>query len=262
MEWHGKDGKNRVVSISRRLGYRSGRPYVTPVLDAAQAELGAFMIPYNLLWSLCYTRLPPSGSIGARDTDIHGAAKGAYYERYKVYLYIRGSKCVGLCLVERINKAYQVLAPVRLTNVTATAQTDGDEERGVERGEQQNCAPDEDGPIKIDETADDAWMGISRTWVISGCRKERTASTLLDCASKTFRKYMITPKELIAFSQPTQSGARLPSDGSSLMSILQCRVVLTYTHPKKLSSVQLIYYNTLFLYIRFLVSYACVLGIF
>lgn len=49
MEWHGKDGKNRVVSISRYLGYRSGRPYVTPVLDVAQAELSAVMIPYNLL---------------------------------------------------------------------------------------------------------------------------------------------------------------------------------------------------------------------
>lgn len=49
-----------------------------------------------------------------------------------------------------------MLAPVRLTNVTATAQIDGDKERGVERGEQQNSALDEHGLVKIAETADDA----------------------------------------------------------------------------------------------------------
>lgn len=210
IEWHGRDGKDRIVSVSRHWRCRSGRQYVTPVLDVAQAELGAVDIPYNLLWSLCYTKLPMPGSTDARDSEVHAeTANGPCYERYKVYLYISGTKCVGLCLAERIDKAYKVLAPKRSPSDVAKGRKDSGKESDVGRKEQGQVGLEEDGLISIAEIGDDAWMGISRIWVSSGSRKKGIASALLDCASKTFRNSRTTPKELIAFSQPTQSGARL-----------------------------------------------------
>lgn len=206
VEWHGRDGRDRIVSVSRHWRCRSGRQYVTPVLDVAQAELGAVDIPYNLLWSLCYTKLPMPGSTDARDSEVHAeTANGPCYERYKVYLYISGMKCVGLCLAERIDKAYKVLA----SKCSTKEKKYSGNESNVEEREQGRADLEEDGLISIAETGDDAWMGISRIWVSPGFRQKGIASALLDCASKTFRNSRTTPKELIAFSQPTQSGARL-----------------------------------------------------
>lgn len=210
IEWHGKDGNDRIVSVSRHWRCRFGRQYVMPILDVAQAELGAVDIPYNLLWSLCYTKLPMPVGTNTRDEEVHAETdNGPLYERYKVYLYISGTKCVGLCLAERIDKAYKVLASKCSTSNVAKEKKDSGKESDVTRKEQGRVGLDEDGLISIAETGDHAWMGISRIWVSSGFRKKGIASALLDCASKTFRNSRTTPKELIAFSQPTQSGARL-----------------------------------------------------
>ena len=201
IEKSGKDRAGWIVSISQHWRCRTGRQYIMPILKVVQAELGAVDIPYTLLWSICYTRLvQPDGKV-SQDPEVRvETVYGPCYDRYKVYLYIIGNKCVGLCLVERISKAYQVVA----TEEPDTMRTIVD--RGQELG---NVVDDMDAPVTVAETADDAWMGISRIWVSSGFRNKGVATALLDQASRTFREKMTTPKHLIAFSQPTQSGARL-----------------------------------------------------
>jgi len=207
IEWHGKDGLDRIVCVTRDQRCRSGRQHVMSVLDVAQKELGAVDIPYNLLWSRCHTDLTCSSCTEAQGAGAQADPDRACRDRYKVYLYIHGTKCVGLCLVERIHEAHKVLAIAQ-----AGHDLEGPEEKKAWRSsmkESRNSNSGQEEPIAVSEDADDARMGVSRIWVSFSFRNKGVATALLDCASKTFCKKQTTRKELIAFSQPTQSGARL-----------------------------------------------------
>ncbi|KAL1303328.1 hypothetical protein AAFC00_006729 [Neodothiora populina] len=211
VEWTGKDGTDRIVSITRHRKCQSARQQVVPVLNVAQAELGAVDIPTNLLWSLCGTALSSSGDDKEQTSERRIHSKyGSIHDRYKIYLYIHGTRSVGLCLAERIKTAYKVMdEPPEIWNGTS-----GDSKQNLAEDEKQghgdgSIERDPDRPIRIGEDADQVQMGISRIWVSSSCRQKGIASAMLDCASRTFCDGTIIPKEEIAFSQPTQSGARL-----------------------------------------------------
>ena len=56
---------------------------------------------------------------------------------------------------------------------------------------------------------DIALLGISRIWTSKSHRRKGIASALLDCARGNFFYGVEVPKEIVAFSQPTESGGYL-----------------------------------------------------
>lgn len=201
IEWRGKDG-DCIISVTRHLTNKPGRSFAKEVLDVVQGELGAVDIPYNALWSLCAVELSASNAPDTVDNEVRAIdMESPCYERYKVYMYIHGTRCVGLCLAERIDKAHKVLGPEKEQSNVGT--TDG----VIQSAHQESNV--DDSPIAIAEEVDQAWMGVSRIWTSRQVRKKGIAKQLLDCACKTFREQLAVPKHLVAFSQPTESGARL-----------------------------------------------------
>lgn len=132
------------------------------VMEVVDSELGAAEID---LWR--------------KDDEEVGGGGG---ERFRVYLYVQGRKCVGLCLAERIKRAYCVV-------------DDGPQGGG--------------GSVSVEETARPALMGVSRIWTCSSHRRKGIAARLLDCARETFIYGMHLEKSMVAFSQPTESGGGL-----------------------------------------------------
>lgn len=112
-------------------------------------------------------------------------------DRYRFYLYIvlrvgGAGKCVGLLLTERIDTGYPVV--------------DSRFRNGV--GSSANVVLELENKRK-------AVMGVSRVWTCLTNRGNGVARTLLDTACETFVYGMTVRKELVAFSQPTESGERL-----------------------------------------------------
>lgn len=199
VQWRGKAG-DLIVMLERGGTTTPAMRRTQTVLDVVRSELGAVDITHNMLYSECDVELPfPSPQ---DQKDIRGwSDEGPRFNRYKIYLYLRGTKCVGVCLAERINKAYKVVDP--------------DEQEitdGVEQGNPakiQNIRRSTDERLRIADVADPAWLGISRIWTSGSARQGGVATALLEVTRKTFRQGKDTPLDLMAFSQPTESGARL-----------------------------------------------------
>lgn len=138
------------------------------VLDVVDSELGAAQITERDLWG---------------GDDEQGG-------RFKVYLYVRGRKCIGLCLAERIKRAYCVLDDDESTHTPPGGKT---------------CS----SSVSVSNTARPALLGISRIWTCSAHRRKGIAVRLLDCARETFIYGMHLEKDAVAFSQPTESGGGL-----------------------------------------------------
>lgn len=111
--------------------------------------------------------------------------------RYKVYLYVSGHKCVGLCLAERVSKAKRVLPRE-------------DEDESTRQSQAQWG-----GSILVGRDVESAKVGISRIWTSKSHRRRGVARALLDCAAENYLYGIKIPRTLVAFSQPTESGARL-----------------------------------------------------
>lgn len=152
-----------VLIIVDRKSSPMAKNRVRSVLDVVNAELCAPSIEKQALWS-------PVASDNTRDE----------HSRYKAILALDGDRCVGMCLAEKISKAFEV----------DVAQEDG-------------------SSISITSCARVALLGISRIWTSKGHRNMGIASELLDCARRSFFFGIEVPKELVAFSQPTDSGGRL-----------------------------------------------------
>ncbi|RVD89310.1 uncharacterized protein DFL_000324 [Arthrobotrys flagrans] len=102
-------------------------------------------------------------------------------ESFKIYLYLEGTKCVGLCLAEKIKEAQWVTAK--------------------EGGASISCSLD------ISDTKRPALLGISRIWTCPKHRRHGIASRLVNSAVESFVYGMKVEAGMVAFSQPTDSGA-------------------------------------------------------
>ena len=67
----------------------------------------------------------------------------------------------------------------------------------------------EGGAIRICDEDSAAMLGISRIWTSDSSRRQGIARRLLDCAIENFEFAISIPKDKVAFSQPTESGAKL-----------------------------------------------------
>ncbi|KAI7212238.1 hypothetical protein KC333_g7219 [Hortaea werneckii] len=197
------------------------------VLEVVQRELGAVEIEEKKLWDRNVDKEP----------------------MFRAYMYIRGTKCVGFLLVEPIKEARRVVEPVGVKKTAAKAGAQGRtaaealkaRKRAVEEAEKLAASE----PIQLAKQAHRASLGVSRIWTSPNFRHQNIASSLLDTAVKHHeqeRKHAVSSegdsgnegkrqspsagrtgvveqdvgsieeirgKKDVAFSQPTESGARL-----------------------------------------------------
>lgn len=172
-----------VVIVDRKAS-PAARNQAKKVLDVVNRELSSPAIDDATLWSQVE---PPK--------RWRKNGKKEETDRYKVFLHMKDSKCMGLCLAERIWEAQ----PVKMdgaTNGSGSGSGSGDDEH-------------RSSSISVHNTVDPAIVGVSRIWTCGSARRRGIAMDLLDCIVSSFIYGLDIPKEQIAFTQPTESGLRL-----------------------------------------------------
>ena len=181
-----EDEREMVVTVDRKSSIVA-RNRTRKVLDVVNAELSATDIDDEHLWGALN---PEQKIIETRKCSSEGGDKRG--DRFKAFLYLVHDKCVGFCLAEKISSAFGVV---------------------------DECAAGEDGTkviktsksssISVSTSADIALLGIARIWTSKTYRGKGLAADLLECARNNFFYGVEAPKDLVAFSQPTESGGRL-----------------------------------------------------
>lgn len=183
--WSGAEGS--FIAVVGRRDALALRNKASDVLKVVNTELAAVPILDKELWS--QTTI---SSASVKTPEEKETATSENCDRFKVYLYIRGQKCVAACLAERIQEAYTVLA----------------QDEASERSTQL-LAESQSSSISISTAADSVLLGISRIWVSNQFRKQGLARRLLDSTRSDFMYGLTVEKHLTAFSQPTESGGKL-----------------------------------------------------
>ncbi|KAH0543287.1 hypothetical protein FGG08_002350 [Glutinoglossum americanum] len=157
-------GETGLVMVVDRKSSVTDKNRAKKVLEVVRRELSAVAIRDEDLW----------GQVA------NGNEKG---DRFKVYLYIKGEKCVGLCLAERISKAKRIVA--------------------------RTVSGSKSSSVSVSDVSFAAVLGISRIWTSQSCRRQGIARRLLECTASSFIYGMSVSKTMMAFSQPTESGGEL-----------------------------------------------------
>ena len=183
------DENVEMVAVDRRSPL-AAKNKVKKVLEVVNTELGSAEIPNEVLWA---SLVPNTGRVvetrkkGKESSDGRG-------DRFKAFLHLDGDKCLGFCLAEKISKASRVVD----ANSIQDGQPDADTVSAVKSSS-----------ISVSPDTDLALLGIARIWTSKSHRGEGIAKDLLETARVNFFYGMEVPKELVAFSQPTESGGRL-----------------------------------------------------
>jgi hypothetical protein len=188
--WSGGNG-SFVAAIGRKDALAL-RNRISDVLNVVTTELAAVPISDAELWGQASESKFADAQKDKRDTKTEAASSSPLVDRYKTYLYIRGQKCIGACLAERVWEAFRVLE-----QSNASAQT-----RHLPTESQSSS-------ISISSSIDPVLLGISRIWASNQHRKQGIATRLLECARSDFLYGIVVNKEQVAFSQPTESGGNL-----------------------------------------------------
>jgi hypothetical protein len=188
--WSGGDG-SFIAAVGRKDALAL-RNRTSDVLKVVTTELAAVPIPDTELWSQTSESRFAHAQKDKRDIKTAAASDGPLVDRYKTYLYIRGQKCLGACLAERVWEAYTVLDQSDVSAQTRQLSTEA-----------------QSSSISISSSTDPVLLGISRIWASNQHRKQSIATRLLDCARSDFLYGMVVEKEQVAFSQPTESGGNL-----------------------------------------------------
>lgn len=183
--------KEFVVIVDRRSS-GGARKQVRRVLEIVNAELSASDIKDDELWGFVQSAPPESKCQGSMKGGSKAEEPEVSRDRFKVFMYLVDAKCAGFCLAEKISYAHPVAAS----------------ETG-ESQEQKSSLLSKSSSISIAAETDIALIGISRIWTSRKFRSKGIATMLLDCVRGNFFYGMEVPKDLVAFSQPTESGGRL-----------------------------------------------------
>ncbi|PYH44995.1 ESCO family N-acetyltransferase [Aspergillus saccharolyticus JOP 1030-1] len=162
-----------VVIVDRKAS-PTAKNQAKKVLEVICKELSSPVIEDEILWSQTE---PP--------THLRTNGTTEKIDRYKVFLHMKDSRCVGACLTERIWES----RPIQKSSAPAPGTTDSS--------------------ITVRDERHPAIVGISRIWTSEASRHKGIAMDLLDCVVSNFIYGMEIPKEQIAFSQPTASGKGL-----------------------------------------------------
>ncbi|KAF2760743.1 hypothetical protein EJ05DRAFT_507999 [Pseudovirgaria hyperparasitica] len=180
-----------ILAIGRKSSLAS-RKRAIKVLTVVNAELHAVAISDEDLWSEVSRASDVEQQQQQQPAGTSTKPLGTL-DRFKAFLYIKGQKCVGMCLAESLSKACTVLAPE-------------DAASGIN---QPLSSPASTSSMIVSTKPEKAMMGISRIWTSGAHRKANVARNLLDCAVDNFLYGLKVPKSLVAFSQPTDSGFNL-----------------------------------------------------
>ncbi|EEP75687.1 predicted protein [Uncinocarpus reesii 1704] len=167
------------VVIVDRKSSPSTKNQAKRVLEVVNKELSAPEIEDAMLWSQIET--PKQFRKNGSKEEV---------DRFKVFLHMKDSKCVGLCLTERIWESHPVK---RDSKKTARNPAEGPDSSSI------TPSPEKHPAI----------VGISRVWTSSSSRRKGIAMDLLDCVVGNYFYGIEIPKSRVAFSQPTESGCRL-----------------------------------------------------
>ncbi|KAJ5152910.1 uncharacterized protein N7482_009388 [Penicillium canariense] len=162
-----------VVIVDRKAS-PSAKNQAKKVLEVVNRELSSPEIADDVLWSQAE---PPTHRPEESPDDKA--------DRYRVFLHMKDSRCVGLCLTERIWESRPVVP-------------------GEKGGAHANGSS-----VSVRDELHPAIVGVSRIWTSGASRRKGIALDLLDCVVSNFIYGMEIPKAQIAFSQPTESGKRL-----------------------------------------------------
>lgn len=177
------------VAIVDRRSSGGARKQARRVLEIVNSELSASEIKDEELWGVIHSAPAEPQSRKSTKRGCKTGEPEAPGDRFKIFMYLADAKCAGFCLAEKISTAHRV-------------------ESGDSR--EQNSVPlAKSSSISISAEADIALIGISRIWTSRMFRKKGIATMLLDCVRSNFFYGMEVPKDLVAFSQPTESGGRL-----------------------------------------------------
>ncbi|KAJ5116440.1 hypothetical protein N7456_000788 [Penicillium angulare] len=157
-----------VVIVDRKAS-PSAKNQAKKVLEVVNKELSSPEIDDEVLWS--QTEPPKHLIKDANEEKV---------DRYRVFLHMKDSRCVGLCLTERIWESRP-------------------------NGATHNSS------VSVKDELHQAIVGVSRIWTSGASRRKGIALDLLDCVVSNFIYGMEISKDQIAFSQPTESGKRLAS---------------------------------------------------
>jgi N-acetyltransferase len=160
-----------VVIVDRKAS-PSAKSQAKKVLEVISKELSSPEIDDETLWS--QTEPPKHLQNGPTEK----------VDRYRVFLHMKDSRCVGLCLTERIWESRPVAT-------------------------EKNGADVQGSSVSTRDEVHPAIVGVSRIWTSGSSRRKGIALDLLDCVVINFIYGMEITKEQIAFSQPTESGKRL-----------------------------------------------------
>ena len=165
-----------VVIVDRKAS-PSAKNQAKKVLEVISKELSSPEISDEVLWSQVE---PPSHHQQNGSTEK--------VDRYKIFLHMKDSRCVGACLTERIWES----RPVQ----QSSAESNGTDQFNS-------------SSITVEDEVHPAIVGVSRIWTSGSSRRKGIAMDLLDCVVVNFIYGMEIPRDQIAFSQPTESGQRL-----------------------------------------------------
>ena len=181
--------REEVVIVDQRSSL-AAKTKVRKVLQLVNAELSAAEIYDETLWEPQKSGASEKQTTGKRKGGQQHHEKGT--DRFKAFMYLVGDRCVSFCLAEKISNAF----PVVNQNESAS-----NEDRVV--------VASKSSSISVSTTANIALLGVSRIWTSKSHRKRGLALELLECARNNFFYGVQVPKNLVAFSQPTESGGRL-----------------------------------------------------
>lgn len=186
-----KPDEDIVVVESRSSG--KARKQANKVLEIVNADLSAPPIDNKHLWGDLEPSLLEPEDTKLKKRKIKNEGSEVRSERFKVFMYLVKGHCVGFCLAEKISTAFQVV----------DHHTDDNTQKLL------SSALSISSSISMSSKADVALLGISRIWTSKSYRNQNIATNLLDCARAMFFYGLELPKNLVAFSQPTDSGGQL-----------------------------------------------------
>ena len=180
-----RDGE--VILVVDRQSSVLSRNKIEKILEIVNEELSAPHISDEDLWSGLE---PKDQAILTRKRSNQGSGSGG--PRFKAFVYLVNARCVGCCLVEKISAGYSV---IKISN---------------EQGNEEELGPNvRSSSISISDRPEVVLLGVTRIWTSRPFRRKGIAGILLDCARRHFFYGMEVTKDLVAFSQPTESGAQL-----------------------------------------------------
>ncbi|KAI9890089.1 MAG: hypothetical protein M1814_004488 [Vezdaea aestivalis] len=166
------------------------------ILRVVESDLAAAHIPAHTLWGAVPERtqrksLETTSALSTKSGQ--SSASRNHSARFKIFVYVKGRKCIGFLLVERIRQAFKVLPDT----------LDSDQSKLFNTGSKSSSA------ITVSSESSPAAIGVSRIWTSSSHRRQKVASNLLEQSRKSFLYAVTVPKESMAFSQPSASGGIL-----------------------------------------------------